>query len=183
MQLEGLRPLHADMKRNNVKRTQFQYRHNNVVFDVIFFTDSDPFQLLFGAIGYKCSFIFDVTKGYQVAPIITPRSAYYELCRILGLTYDPLNPFKPQNFLNHFSNHIPSTITSAKEPVALTTQSAEIVDDGDKIYFSHWRNNGDSSHVTEQNLDKTYKAFGQTISDFCRIRNISSCWSVKDKKK
>lgn len=183
MQLEGLRLLHSDMKRNNVKRTQFQYRHNNVIFDVIFFTDSDPFQLLFGAIGHKCSFIFDVTRGYQVAPIIKPRSAYYELCKILGLTYDPNNPFKPQSFLSHFSGHIPSKITSVKEPVTLTTQLADIVDDEDKIHFSHWRNNGEYSHVSDDNLEKTHKAFGETISKFCSARNISSCWSVKDKKK
>jgi len=183
MKLEGLRSLHADMKRNNLEQAQFRYRHNNIIFDVIFFTDSHPFQLLFGAVGHKCSFIFDVTEGYQVAPVITPRSAYYELCRILGLTYDPDNPFKPQNFLNHFSEHIPSTVTAVNKPVGLPMQSAEIVNDGDKIHFSHWKNNGESGHVTEQNLEKTQRAFGETISQFCKRRNISSCWSVKGKKK
>jgi len=182
MQLEGLRSLHASMRANNVTRTQFQYRHNNVVFDVLFFTDRTPYKLLFGAIGHKCSFILDVRQGYDVAPVIKPESAYSDLCKALGLTYDPTNPFRPSKFLGHFAQHIPSSIESTKEPSAPVNQHAEIVDDGDKVFFSHWRNNGSSSHVSEKNLDKTYRAFGKLISDFCMERNISSCWTVHDKK-
>lgn len=182
MQLEGLRSLHASMRANNVTRTQFQYRHNNVVFDVLFFTDRAPYKLLFGAIGHKCSFILDVRPGYDVVPVIKPDSAYSDLCRALGLTYDPANPFRPSTFLAHFAQHIPAVIESAKEPSAPVNQQADIIDDGDKVYFSHWRNNGNSSHVSEKNLDKTYRAFGRLISDFCLDRNISSCWTIHDKK-
>lgn len=181
MQISGLKELHKDMRRNGVSRTQFQYRHNTVVFDVMFFTDSSPYKLLFGAIGEKCSFVVDVKPGYSIDPFLQPKSAYSDLCRVLRIEYDPDNPFSTTKFFRHFAELVPYTIKSTKEPISLPKSLAELNDDGEKIYFSHWRNNGVSSHVTDINIEKTGRAFGMEIAAFCSEKNISSCWSVTEK--
>ncbi|HCC6342180.1 DUF6037 family protein [Citrobacter amalonaticus] len=181
MQISGLKELHQDMKRNGITRTQFQYRHNQVVFDVMFFTDGAPYKLLFGAIGERCCFVVNVQRGYNIDPFLQPKSAYNDLCRVLGIEYDPDNPFSTAKFFRHFAENIPDSISSTKEPLVPSKTQAEIVDDGNKIFFSHWRNNGLSSHVTNLNLTKTRKAFGPEIESFCSERNISSCWSVTEK--
>lgn len=154
MQISGLKELHKDMRRNSVTRTQFQYIHNQVAFDVLFFTDSFPYKLLFGAIGEKCCFVVNVKPGYSIDPFLQPKSAYNDLCRVLGIEYDPENPFSTAKFFRHFAEAVPHTITTTKEPKTLLNTQANLNDDGDKIFFSHWRNNGDSSHVTGANLEK-----------------------------
>jgi len=183
MQLSGLKELHKDMRRNGVTRTQFQYRHNQVAFDVLFFTDGSPYKLLFGAIGEKCCFVVNVKPGYSIDPFLQPKSAYNDLCRVLGIEYDTKNPFSTAKFFRHFAEAVPHTITTTKEPKTPLNAPANLNDDGDKIFFSHWRNNGDSSHVTGANLEKTQKAFGIEIANFCLERNISSCWTVTEKRK
>jgi hypothetical protein len=183
MKLDGLKELYKDMKRNNVVRTQFQYQHNNVIFDVIFFIDDSPFQLLFGAIGHQCSFFINVTDGFNISPVITPRAAYYDLCKALGLTYDPANPFSTAKFFADFALHIPLSISAKKTPTLPINYQASVNIDGDKIHFSHWKNNSDKSgNVTVENLEKTRDAFGDEIKNFCLRKNVSSCWSIKDKK-
>lgn len=183
MQISGLKALHKDMRQNNITRTQFQYRHNQVVFDVLFFTDGSPYKLLFGAIGEKCCFVVNVNPGYSIAPFLQPKSAYNDLCRILGVEFDPQNHFSTAKFFRHFAGAIPHAITSTKEPKPPSRTQAELNEDGEKKFFSHWCNNGESSHVTNVNIEKTRKAFGGEIALFGSERNISSCWSVNEKKK
>lgn len=182
MQITGLKELHKDMRRNHVTRAQFQYRHNHVAFDVLFFTDDSQYKLLFGAISECCSFVVNVRPGYSIDPFLQPKSAYNDLCRVLKIEYDPDNPFSTAKFFRHFAGEVPHSITTTKEPTTPTQSQAELNDDGEKIFFSHWRNNGSASHVTNSNLEKTQKAFGIEISNFCSRRNISSCWSVIEKK-
>ena len=182
MQISGLKELHKNMRQNGVTRTQFQYRHNQVVFDVLFFTDGSPYKLLFGAIGEKCCFVVNVKLGYSIDPFLQPKSAYNDLCRVLGIEYDPKNPFSTAKFFRHFADAVPHSVTSTKEPATPAKSQAELNDDGEKIYFKYWKNNGVNSHVTPLNLEKTRKAFGSEIAEFCSERNISSCWSSNEKK-
>lgn len=183
MKLDGLKDLYKDMKRNSVMREQFQYRHNNVTFDIIFFIDSSPFQLLFGAIGHQCSFFVNVVPGFQISPVITPTSAYHDLCKALGLTYDPANPFSTAKFFADFALHIPSSISSKKASILPVNCKYSIEDDENKIHFSHWKNNSDKSgNVTAGNLKKTGDAYGPEIRDFCQRKNVSSCWSSNGEK-
>lgn len=183
MKLDALKHLYKDMKQNNILREQFHYQHNNVTFDVIFFIDSSPFQLLFGAIGHQCSFFVNVLPGFQISPVITPTSAYHDLCKALGLTYDPANPFSTSKFFANFALHIPSKISTKKASILPVITQYTADDDNNKIHFRHWKNNSaKSGNVTDDNLKKTRDAFGQEIKDFCRRKNISSCWSANEKK-
>lgn len=183
MKIEGLSALYQNMRTQNIKRTTFQYRHNNVYFDVMFIIDSKPFKLLFGAIGHGCGFYVNVKPGFEISPAIQPSSAYYDLCKALGLTKDSNNPFSTKKFFEHFAAKIPTTC-SKENTSPLPSSITPNIDSVDKTFFSHWKNNSEKSgNVTDQNLAKTLKAFGSIIKDFCKEMNISSCWSVIDKNK
>ncbi|NGY93862.1 hypothetical protein F3K44_31335 [Bacillus megaterium] len=49
MQLQGLKPLYVSMKQQNIDRCRFTFQFRKTVFDVLFFIDEKPFQLIFGA--------------------------------------------------------------------------------------------------------------------------------------
>lgn len=184
MELGRLRELYKDMRRQGLTRAQFQYRHNNVVFDVIFFIDDSPFQLLFGAIDHRCSFLVDVKQGFEIRPFIQPPTAFDALCKALNLRRDPDNPFKLINFFQEFNLHIPACATVQKALVLPVASQPINIESGDKQFFSHWKNNSDKSgKVTDANLTKTKEAFGKELMEFCQKKNISSCWSNTEKTK
>lgn len=184
MELGRLRELYKDMRRQGLTRAQFQYRLNNVVFDVIFFIDDSPFQLLFGAIGHRCSFFVDVKQGFEIRPFIQPQTAFDTLCKALNLRSDPANPFSITKFFQEFNLHIPACATIQKALALPVTPQSINIENGDKLFFSHWKNNSDKSgNVTEANLTKTHKAFGKELMVFCQKKNISSCWNDKEKTK
>lgn len=176
MKIERLKVLDKDMRRKNITRTQFNYRHNNLTFDVLFIIEGN-YELLFGVVGHSCSFVVKVNPGYNLVPAIKPESAFYQLCNLLNLTPDPNNRFSAKAFFTEFANHVPLVASNKKNaslPLSMTTE----VDDEDKTIFLGWRNNSDKSgHVTQKNLDKTLKAFGPVIRDICASRNISTRWA------
>lgn len=51
MKLNNLVPLYRNMVEQKLDRVKFPYRHSNLHFDVFFFIDGKPFELLFGALG------------------------------------------------------------------------------------------------------------------------------------
>lgn len=178
MKIERLRTLDRDMRRKNLTRTQFKYRHNNLVFDVLFIVEGS-YELLFGTVGHNCSFIVEVKPGYNIDPMIKPTSVFYKLCELLHLTPDPSNRFSAKAFFSEFAAKIPE-IADEKTTAQLPQSISPDIDDADRTVFMGWRNNTEKSgHVRGPNLDKTLKAFGPVIRDFCASRNISSRWSPK----
>ncbi len=178
MHLPKLKELYKDMMSKNVTSARFQYQHNKTAFDILFLIDRKPFQLLFGAIGHKCAFIVNVLLGFEIGTAIRPESAYKDLLDALGVTPDPANRFRTSDFFASFSKSIPETIP-AKQPTRQTAIRAAIDDGIDKLFFSHWRNNGEKGgHVTNDNVEKTRIAFGKEIANSCQERNISSCWTA-----
>ena len=63
-----------------------------------FFIDGKPFELLFGALGANLCFRLKVEKGFVINPNLGSET-YKELCKALGLKYDPANPFRTSKFL------------------------------------------------------------------------------------
>ncbi|HEE0140625.1 TPA: hypothetical protein R8G72_004633 [Citrobacter youngae] len=180
MIVNQLKTLHKNMLTQGITRTQFQYMHNHLTFDVLFIAEEN-FELLFGAVGHNCSFFVKVQKGYDLVPIIRPESAFLCLIKLLKLTSDPTNRFSAKAFFQDFALKIPETVKARNStlPSSLTPE----IDEADKVVFLGWRNNGESGgHVTEPNLRKTLNAFGKDIHEFCKIRNISSRWSPKKDK-
>jgi len=178
MHLFKLKELYKDMMSKKVTSARFQYQHNKTAFDILFLIDRKPFQLLFGAIGHKCAFIINVYPGFEIGTAIRPESAYKDLLDALGVTPDPTNRFKTSDFFSSFSEKIPESIPT-KQPARQTTIRAAIDDGTEKLFFSHWRNNGvKGGHVTNDNIEKTRLAFGLEIASMCQERNISSCWTA-----
>lgn len=178
MKLDGLVGLYRSMKKQEIDRYRFEYRHGRALFDVFFFIDESPFILLFGAKGEAFSFEVEVGVGFNINPTLD-RGTYKELCCILGLKYDPNNPFSPKGFFAQFNKHVPHTasINNKVEPHQIA-QYRSIAEEEDKIYFIGWRNNGlRGERVSETNLAKTKCLLGQKAYERCKSKNISSCWT------
>lgn len=174
MKLEGLRPLVADMRKNDISKTQFEFEINNVVFDVAFFINKSPYQLLFGAKNHRCSFFVDVKNGFEISHIITPKSAYKDLCAALNLKFDPDNPFSPKKFYSEFAGKIPSQV-HGKNSKSIPGLTQAVTDPSDFGVFSHWKIHS-TQNVKSPNLLKTETAFGKEVMEFCKRQNVSSCW-------
>lgn len=114
MKLTGLVPLFESMKGQNIQRYKFQFQRNNVVFDVIFFTDGNPYSLLFGARGHNFGFEIPVEKGFLINENQLPKEVYNKLTKVLGLKYDPNNKFRPIFFFEDFNKSIPSSAHPGK---------------------------------------------------------------------
>ncbi|MDC5459202.1 DUF6037 family protein [Acinetobacter baumannii] len=182
MKLTGLVPLFQSMKAQNIQRYKFQFQRNNVVFDVIFFTDGDPYSLLFGACGHNFSFEIPVEKGFLINVNQLPKEVYNKLTKVLGLKYDPNNKFRPIFFFEDFNKAIPSSAHPRNVPkpheVAIYRKDVE---EAHKIYFWYWLDHTtDGKHVTEKNLEKTKKLLGYETYLVCRSKNISSKWTANE---
>jgi hypothetical protein len=178
MKLDGLVDLYRSMKDQEIDRYRFEYRHGRAFFDVFFFIDDSPFILLFGAKGETFSFEVEVEAGFNINPTLDS-PAYKELCRVLGLEYDPNNPFSPKGFFAQFNQNVPhaASINAKAEPNEIA-QYRNVAEEEDKIYFLGWRNNDlRGERVSETNLTKTKDLLGQKAYNRCNSKNISSCWT------
>ena len=178
MKLDGLIALYKSMKNQEIDRYRFVYKHGKALFDVFFFIDESPFVLLFGVKGGALSFEVEVKKGFNINPKLDNQT-YKELCRILGLKFDPNNPFSPKKFFETFNKSIPKSASKKSEvkPQHIA-QYRSIAEEEDKIYFLGWRDNKKrGERVSETNLKKTRDLLGKKAYECCKSKNISSCWT------
>jgi len=166
------------MRALDMDRYRFRHRHGRAEFDVMFFTDSAPYLLLFGVRGHALAFDLEVHPGYQVDPRL-PNDKYKALCHILGLTFDPNNRFSIRAFLNDFNAGLPTEATKEGRvrPQDLAPYRRD-VDEAHKIHFMGWRNHkGLGTDVTDKNLAKTRTLLGERYYEMCRTRRISGVWT------
>lgn len=183
MKLNNLVPLYRNMVEQKLDRVKFPYRHNNLHFDVFFFIDGKPFELLFGALGANLCFRLRVEKGFVINPSLDS-DTYKSLCKALNLKYDPANPFKISKFFMDFDDKIPPSVTiNNKAKYTDIAVHVRDVEEADKIYFCGWKNNNEEkSHVTEDNLRKTKEFLGCQAYLICKEKNISSRWTDLEHK-
>jgi hypothetical protein len=179
MELTGLRSLYNSMRQQGFKRYSFYFQRSGVKFQIFFFIDTDPYQLLIGSLGERSFFLLcEVKLGFNINSTLSP-DKYKELCKVLGLTYDPTNRFKPSDFFSDLNLAIPAIANV--QGIAKPQDVARIrrdVEEADKKYFCGWLDNSKTDkHVSAANLDKTLKNCGQEIHDFCQRRNISTRWT------
>ncbi|MCC3688383.1 DUF6037 family protein [Bacillus cereus] len=177
MKLDGLVNLYGEMKKQEIKRCRFDFTFNNVTFDVFFFIDETPFKLMFGAKLKNFYFELDVTSGFNINTYLGEK--YNELCDVLGLEYNPDNPFKSSYFFEGFNRRIPITVNKNNYPQPHeVAEYRNDVEESEKIYFWGWLNHGESGNsVTLENLKKTEKILGVDAYKTCKLRNISSRWT------
>lgn len=183
MKLDGLMQLYKSMRSQDIDRYRFEYAAGKANFDVFFFIDGSPYILLFGVKGANFSFEIAVKKGFVIDPSLD-RETYKKLCEVLGLVFDPNNPFKPANFFAEFNKHIPqeASIHNKVYPHQIA-QYKRVVEEANKIYFFGWRDNTKrGENVRPENLDKTREYLGENAYKRCMQKNISSCWTDQKNK-
>ncbi len=183
MILTGLADLHKSMKENEIKRYKFDYLINDVVFDVLFFVDESPYSLIFGAKGKNLCFELKVLPGYRISPILN-NDTYKALCKILNLKQDKNNPFSPAAFFNEFNTKIPqyTNINNRPKPHEVAKYRKN-VEEAEKIYFCGWFDDEKvGKKVRESNLEKTKAILGVEVYEFCKRRNVSTCWTADELK-
>jgi hypothetical protein len=186
-----LGPLQDSMIRLELGKQRFPYVHHQgaqaIPFDVVFMIDTEPHLLVFGARGADpFAFQFNVFRNFRIDHILDDKAAYSKLVKLLGLKYDPNNPFSPAKFLTDMrdSGQIPTRATEAGRPRPEQIPAPERhVSDHDKPYFLGWRcNDNYGKRVRPENLKRTALAFGKEWADRCALRNISSCWTADEAK-
>ncbi|NEN83073.1 DUF6037 family protein [Paenibacillus elgii] len=183
MKLDGIISLYNDMRQLSLKRYRFGFRYNNVAFDVFFFIDESPYKLMFGVKAENFYFEVDVKKGFVIDSTLS-HEKYSELCRILGLQYDPINKFKPIYFFSEFNKNIPQKADRKNTPKPHEIAGyRKDVEEADKIYFMGWLDNTtNDKKVTPKNLEKTRLLLGKDAYKRCNAKNVSSRWTDDIKK-
>ena len=178
MRLNNLAVLHHAMVEGGISRYRFGYTTNGVAFQIFFFAEGDPFELLFGCLANNSAFTINVDHLYRIDPAL-PRDTFRTLCQALGLTFDPNNKFRTSAFFQSFSRAIPTTVEPAGRvrPRDIAPFSRDI-EEADRVYFCGWRDNTvRGEHVSSANLRKTRDWLGLPAFLSCQRRNISSCWT------
>ncbi|MFA6413820.1 MAG: DUF6037 family protein [Syntrophales bacterium] len=178
MKLDGLRQLYRSMKDQEIDRYRFGHKHGKASFDVFFFIDEKPFILLFGVKGDRFGFEIEILPGFQIN-LPLDKEIYTNLCRVLGLQYDPNNRFSPKDFFEQFDRYVP--IRADKSAEAKPHETAKYypdLEDANKIYFIGWRDNKiRGEKVTAANLLKTRKLLNVKVYEMSFLKNVSSCWT------
>ena len=178
MKLDGLKLIYKGIKAQGIERYRFRYQYNKVTFEVFFFIDETPFKLLFGVLGGSFAFELIVERGFRINPEL-PKQKYYELCEVLGLSYDPNNRFRTTAFFQEFNRKLPKIVHKRQEAQAhQIARYYRNVEEADKIYFFGWLNNDIcGKKVSLKNLEKTKLLLGFKVYEICKAKNMSSKWT------
>lgn len=174
MVIREIGPLLSDMGKQGIKQEKIHFNYNNVRFEVIILLDQRPFELLFGLVGHNYSFILKMEDGYVLEKISD--KVFYKLCDILKLK-PAKGIFTSFEFLRYFASKIPVKCSRKKiEPHEIAIYKKNNIPDSEKIYFFGWglhtRDGRDA-----RNFDKTKELLGVATYEFCKLHNISSCWT------
>ena len=180
--LYKLKPLRREMIAKEQAAITFDYSNNSVQFHIIFY-NLEQMILTFVKKGTTDHFSVIVEKDFSINTILE-NDDYSALTRMLGLTYQKGNPFRPFNFFLDFSKKIPPY--SATQPVDAKKNISYIskhVEESEKTEFLDFHPHGKGrGHVSKENLNKTALYFGILEAERCKKANVSSRWSSPQKR-
>ena len=185
MKLDGLIPLYRDLRNKGETYASFEYRTNGVCFEVFFDIYESPFKLIFLVQKEKFRLSLHVKQGFVINPFLS-KSELRALAKVLGLTYDPKNPFSPPKFFSKFNLEIPphSTYKVRKEQVYRFYQND--IEEADRIFYKtkiEWNKLPNSKgSLTEKNLFKTRILYPE-LYDLCKRNNISIVYTASQSEK
>lgn len=184
MQLTGLQPLYRSMRQQDIGRIKFRYHLNHLVFECLFFADTEPFELVMGCIGHNFAIFLDVRRGFEISTYIEPRETFFALRNALFQGQNTNNRFDPVAFFAEFNRHIPTQATLDQIPSADdVVRHYPDIEDAHKRFFCGWLDNSKpGNQVTATNLDKTRRLLGQRARDFAQRRNQSTRWTHEQSK-
>lgn len=178
--LNNLRCLYLDMKKEGQTAVTFQCKYNNrYCFSCIFIADEDGKALYISSLGDN-SFTLKVhvKSDFSIDKFGLDKETYVKLCEYLELKYNPDNPFIPREFIIQLDGVFPKEYKKAetRECIRAICQ-ANNTDEGDKIYFAGWRH-WTQKHTQDDNMEKSAMLVGFRNAMRLQKNNISSCWSA-----
>lgn len=180
IKLYEIKPLLQDMARNKAKIDKFKFAYNKVEFEVVVLVERQPFELMFGVVGYNFSFILKLKKGYEIENLSD--EVFYRLKDILKLkpSKEGFNSYK---FLRYFAQKIPQKYSDKKiQPHEIAKYKKTIIPESEKIYFKGWKlYNNSNKHA--KNFEKTRILLGDDAYIFCKNNDVSSCWTDNPQKR
>lgn len=177
IELRNLRTLHEDMRRHGETRRRFRWRtrRHGREFDVVFLPDTaEGMVLLFGLVGGQFAFERSVSVNYEISAYMGDDLDAFK--DSLGLVYERGNPFSTTAIFTEFAHVIPETVAGTQPVTHRDIRRTRDVEEVDKIWFVGWLHHGGDSHVSPENLAKTWFYFGE-VARRCAAENISSRWS------
>lgn len=185
MYMSGLQRLHASMQQAGIDRVAFQIPHNHLTFAGVFLADVTDYELAFGPIGHNLILPFKVDRGYNVLAHLRDDALLQALKDALNLGRGG-NAFRFGEFLEQIDDKLgnfpvnTSNVPDYADVIRLYPATEEAL----KVHYiklkPHKKHGG---NVTPENLAKTRRLLGQTMHDFCKRNNVSSCWSATKPKK
>lgn len=174
MKAYALKPLIADMQRNDIFIEHYSFTYNGHIFDVVISVKSNGYEILIGVHKSHWGCVLSMDKTLEVN---MPDKIYYSLRDILDLKYSDRH-FNSFEFLLLLSKSAPKKSACTKVDLSVLRSFTKYrpVDENDKIYFIGW-----NTHIKDKrqarNFDKTEFFFGKDVADYCRAHNISSLWT------
>ena len=178
---KNLHKLVFSMKCHRKTIEQFYFKFNNVEFDCILDIGVRPFELMLGVKSYNFACVLKIERGYRTE---LPSDKYFELCKILHLTYKD-NLFSSPFFLRQIDIHIPEECTdnlvNPSHLVPFRKDKLSNSDKADGFIFCGWLAHKGKNNGHARNFEKTEFLLGKDIANFCRINDISSKWTNDEK--
>lgn len=173
----ALKILHEDMKTRKEERAIFPFIYNAKYFSCLFLTDINPMRLYLSTLGNNpIVFEIEIDEKYCAKTYLDD---YKKLVEYLEIKYDPNHTFKPIDFFEALNNKIPKMFQRKPNytDVVMAVSKRRVVEEAYKIYFCGWRNNPTGYNVSDMNIEKTRRAFGDKVAAICKLKNVSSCWT------
>ena len=178
IKMQGLHRLHQIMRANGDSRARFSISHNLVDFECLFLVDVTPYEFVLAAVGHPdVAVVCQVRKGYYVDADFG--DDYKPLARLFNQGAETFVPFRPGIFLQEIDSAVP---VNYRKPTV--TEVAKIyrhhLDEADKPYFIGWLDNNlkPPNRVSDSNLEKTKRCFGNGAYETCKRTNLSSRWTA-----
>lgn len=187
MKMTSLQQLHRSMLLINSEMQQFQITFGTISFDCLFSTRDKPNYILSLTLRGENPkfFLFDVKKGYWIAPYFG--DFYNELASVLRTGKNSGNKLMPKEFLDNLNKTIPTkaTMKNNPKPSQIIRLRPDITEQRDRPHFDTWmywkQSSGKGS--TKENRYKTLMVLGPEASDYSSKMNASSKWSAVDLNK
>ena len=127
--LNNLRCLYLDMKKEGQTAVTFQCKYNNrYCFSCIFIADEDGKVLYISSLGDN-SFTLKVhvKSDFSIDKFGLDKETYVKLCEYLELKYNPDNPFIPREFIIQLDGVFPKNIKRQKQGNAFVLSVRQII--------------------------------------------------------
>lgn len=187
MKINKLEEIILEMRKNNIRVTNFKYYDGPAVFSVLIF-DIHPIVILFIERKTKLNFEIIVSDDFTINTYLN-KDDLKTLRKMLGITNitSTTEKFSTNKFFDNFMNSIPNYVNLIPKTLYEYRKSiSKYIEDCDKTGYigeiNHNANNSNdkkrSSNVSKENLNKTLVYFGEDMYKLFKFGNISSRWTT-----